>query len=227
MKNKIIVSLDDSNRLKILNLVRELRSVEDKISGYKVGSLLVMRNGVDVINSIRDITDIPIIYDGQKLGGDIQYIVGYQVRLLSEVMVGNNDKIIIAPMGGGREVLRWFADICYDYEIDPVCVIGMSHLASSSYMKDGYEDIILDNALLFGIEHLVYPATKPKILEKHNKIFGDRKDIVRMATAFYVQSENISVMRELGVTEFIIGRSIYTNSDPVGVVNGIYSVINE
>ena len=63
----IIVSLD----LPIsdaVNLVKDLNLVSDKIAGFKISSLQAMEVGLkSAIAELRQFSDLPIIYDHQKL----------------------------------------------------------------------------------------------------------------------------------------------------------------
>ena len=221
-ENKIIPSLDVS-REEAFHLIKELECVEDKFGGYKVGSLLVMENGINVIKEINDRTELPIIYDGQKLGSDIPSITNKQIELLSNVDV---DYAIIYPVGGGDRTLYQFIESCKKFNITPVCVVSMSHEISDRYLSISIEDIVLSTAYSYGIRTYVYPATKPEILQCHNELSNiNMNDSVKLSTGFS-KDEHYSSMCDLGVSRFIVGRSIYLSSDPVGEVEKIWNLIN-
>lgn len=223
MENKIVPALDVGKE-QAFELVEKLEEVKSQIAGYKVGSLLVMENSIDVLKELKKATDAPIIYDGQKLGTDIPDIVKEQVQLLAETEI---DQLIIAPMGSGRETLKHFTNICRKCNIEPVCVVFMTQPESDAYLLGESSKYILRDALSFGIRNFVFPATKPQILEKHKLVLSQYEDMVIKATGFKVQGGKTEVLRDLGVTEFIVGRAIYQAEDPAQVVKDISKEINK
>jgi orotidine-5'-phosphate decarboxylase len=223
--NKIIPALDVSNE-DALVLIKKLKPVEDLLAGYKVGSLLVYARGINVLKEIKDKTDVPIIYDGQKLGTDIPDIVRDQVELLA---IANVDQLIVCPMGGGDETLESFAVACFEYKIRPVCVIEMTHKGAERYLAEDSGAMILRDALDMGIRDFVYPATKPEVLKRHRQMSGldpAQGEITYKATGFKVQGGLPKTLRDLGVTEFIVGRAIYQADDPVQAVKDLSKEIN-
>jgi len=224
MKNKIIPALDVGKE-QAFELVEKLEEVKSDIAGYKVGSLLVMENSIDVLKELKGATDIPIIYDGQKLGTDIPDIVKKQVQLLAEA---NVDQLIIAPMGSGSEVLRVFSETCKEERIEPICVVRMTHPRAESYLRIQTELEIFSDAKEYGIKKFVFPATKPEVLETlKEKMMWFGGDEILMATGFKVQGGKTEVLRDLGVTEFIVGRAIYQAENPVQAIKDILKEINK
>ncbi len=221
--NKIIVSLDMSKE-RAFSVIKTLEPVESFLAGYKVGSLLVYENGLGVISEIKNRTDVRIIYDGQKLATDIPNITELQVMLIA---FSGADEIIACPMGAGNETLKSFAKACFRYNAVPVCVVEMTHPGASRYLGKFISSMILKDALAFGIKNFVYPATKPEILRFHKNIdaFGG-KDITIKSTGFKVQGGLLSQLKELGVTEFIVGRAVYEAEDPVRAVKELFNEIN-
>lgn len=63
MKNKIVPALDVGKE-QAFELVKQLEVVKSEFAGYKVGSLLVMENSIDILKELREATEVPIIYDG-------------------------------------------------------------------------------------------------------------------------------------------------------------------
>ena len=223
--NKIISALDVSKE-DALVLIGKLKPVEDLLAGYKVGSLLVYANSINVLRDIKDKAGVPIIYDGQKLGTDIPDIVRDQVELLAIVDVG---QLIVCPMGGGDETLESFVVTCFENGIKPVCVIQMTHKGAERYLVEDSGAMILRDALDMGVRDFVYPATKPEILERHRQMIGldpAQGEITYKATGFKVQGGLPKTLKDLGVTEFIVGRAIYQADDPVQAVKDLSKEIN-
>lgn len=222
MVNKIIPALDVDEK-KAFELLRKLSEVRSLLAGIKVGSLLAYEESIRILEELKDVGGVPIIFDGQKLATDIPEVVIEQVEQIARA---GADQIIACPMGGGSKTLEVFVKTCKAFKVVPVCVIKMTHSGSDSYLKENSADLILQDALHFGVKHFVYPATKPEILKAHRNILDSHKDIIIKATGFKVQGGIVTVLRDLGVTEFIAGRAIYEAKDPVHAVIEMSREIN-
>jgi len=218
--NKIIPALDVSKE-DALALIEKLKPVENLLAGYKVGSLLVYAHGINVLKEIKNKTDVPIIYDGQKLGTDIPDIVRDQVKLLATADV---DQLIVCPMGSGRETLKVFAETCIiqKKKIEPICVVKMTHPGADDFLLRRSHVGIFYAAKYFGIRKFIFPATHPEVF---GDIYFDGSETI-MATGFKVQGGKAELLRKLGVTEFIVGRAIYQADDPVQAVKDFSKEIN-
>lgn len=220
--NKVIPALDVGKE-QAFELVRKLNEVSEFLAGLKVGSLLVYENGVSIIQEIKDLIDTPIIFDGQKFGTDIPDIAAEQVELLASA---GADQIIACPMGAGPETLKAFTESCFANQATPVCVVEMTHPKASVYLRTFAAGRILKDALEFGIRNFVYPATKPGTLRSHMGILNVQENVILKATGFKVQGGSLPELRDLGVTEFIVGRAIYDAVDPVQAVLDLSKEIN-
>lgn len=130
-------------------------------------------------------------------------------------------------MGSGRETLKHFTNVCRKCSIEPICVVKMTHLNSDSYLQAHVDADIFADAKRYGIKKFVFPATKPEILETYKKIpYLDGSEIL-MATGFKVQGGKAETLRDLGITEFIVGRAIYQAKDPIQVVKDLLKEINK
>lgn len=220
--NKIIPALDVGKE-KAFELVGKLEDVSHLLAGLKIGSLLAYENKPKIIADLKEITRAPVIFDGQKLATDIPEIVKEQVDMFASA---GADQIIACPMGGGNITLQAFFDRCKEYGVTPVCVIKMTHPGAERYLAANSADLILQDALQIGIKNFVYPATKPDILEKHRSILNAQKGITIKATGFKIQGGFPSQLRNLGVSEFIVGRAVYDAKDPMQAVIEIAREVN-
>ena len=224
--NKIIPALDVSNE-DALVLIKKLKPVENLLAGYKVGSLLVYANSINVLRDIKDKAGVSIIYDGQKLGTDIPDIARAQVELFA--LANAVDQLIVCPIGAGDKTLESFVVTCFEYKIRPVCVIEMTHKGAGRYLVEDSGAMILRDALDMGVRDFVYPATKPEVLKRHRQMSAldpAQGDIIYKATGFKVQGGLPKTLRDLGVTEFIVGRAIYNADDPAQAVKDLSKEIN-
>ena len=221
--NKIIPALD-MGKEDALELIEKLREVPELLAGLKVGSLLVYENSTSIIQEIKDLIHTPIIFDGQKFGTDIPGIAAEQVELLASA---GADQIIACPMGAGPETLKAFTESCFANQVIPVCVVEMTHPQADAYLRADTARQVLKDALKFGIRNFVYPATKPETLRSHRGILNAQNGSVTLkATGFKVQGGSLSELRNLRVTEFIVGRAIYNAEDPAQAVIDLSKEIN-
>ncbi len=218
--NKIIPALDVGKE-KALELVEELDEVSELLAGLEVGSLLVYENGAGIIQEIKELTGAPIIFDG--LGTDIPDIAAEQVELLASA---GADQIITCPMGAGPETLKAFTESCLANRVTPVCVVEMTHPQADAYLRVDTARQVLKDALKLGIRNFVYPATKPETLRSHIGILNVQKDMTIKATDFKIQGGSLPELQTLGVTEFIVGGTIYNDKDPAQAVIDLSMEIN-
>ncbi len=222
--NNIIPALD-VNRKKAFELVTQLENVSHLLAGLKVGFKLLWENTLAVITDLKEVTDLPIIFDGQKIGTDVPHIVEEQVDLLAAAGV---DQIIICPLGSGDATLAAFYDRCKEYDVVPVCVVKMTHPGAERYLSSDASRLVLQDALEIGIRDFVYPATKPAILQKHSDdVLRSQKDITIKATGFKAQGGSLPQLKRLGVSEFIVGRAVYASENPPRAVVELSKEVNE
>lgn len=226
MNRQIIVAMD----MEIPNGIRmisKLRTAKE-IYGYKIGSLWVMEKGISILETVADMlhevdSKQNIILDMQKWGTDIPEIVTKQVLKVAPYV----DELIVCPMGGGRQSLKAFADTCIRQEINPICVLEMTHPDSDAYLHGRTHMDILHDAISFGIRRFVIPATKEPKSEIKEAIllkYGDYASNVKFyATGFKAQGGTTKHMVDFGVTEFIMGRAIYEAADPIKAVHEVYN----
>ena len=221
--NGIIPALDVS-REQAFQLIQALKPVESFFAAYKVGSKLVINHSKTIITEIKERTDVPILMDMQKLATDIPDVSAEQVNDFADVGV---EQLIACPMGAGDKTLEAFTEKCFKRGVVPVCVVEMTHPGANKYLRHDSSKMILADALNLGIRSFVYPATKPEVLEAHLEIIDAIPvEVTIKATGFKVQGGLPKQLKDLGVTEFIVGRAIYEAEDPVKAVRELSAEIN-
>lgn len=190
----------------------------NKIYGYKIGSLWVLEKGISILHDVSCVlggTEKKLILDMQKWGTDIPSIIEKQVKAVGNFV----DELIVCPMGGGRQSLRTFAEACIEQKIKPICVVKMTQPDSDSYLNKNSARNIYFNALEYGIDTFVVPATKnPK--ELSFMTIGEK-----YATGFKSQGGQTQPMIDFGVTKYIVGRAIYDSSEPLQEIKKIHKEI--
>lgn len=229
-KNKIIVSLDndiDDGEFLVDDL-EQCSDLDDMIYGYKVGSLWILEHGISAIEELFNciLGDHQIILDMQKWPTDIPEIVLKQLDIVSDSC--SVDEIIACPMGGGRNSFDTFVNKCKVDGIRPLCALEMTHPESDSYLKPGAWRDILHDAVSFGIDGFVLPATKlPKVeIKDYVNLHSQDLNTEYYSMGFEIQQGQIAPMRQFGVSKFIVGRAIYESEEPIEVIKNIYEEIN-
>lgn len=228
--NKIIVALDNDtdDGICLVDDIEECIEINHMIYGYKVGSIWILERGMDIIEELFNsiIGEHKIILDMQKWPSDIPDMVIKQVGKASDTCC--IDEIIACPMGGGRESFEVFARESRKFGMRPLCVLEMTHPESDSYLRPEVWRNILSDAVSFGIDGFIIPATKnPKIEIKEylNMHFQDF-DAEFYSMGFDAQQGQIEQMKQFGVNKFIVGRGIYESEDPIQSIKDLYEEIN-
>ena len=197
----------------------------EEVYGYKIGSLWILDNGIDILKSVKDLLEskkskCKIILDMQKWGTDIPSIVEKQVNKVAPFV----DELIVCPMGGGKDSLESFISTCIIQKVKPICVVKMTQPNADSYLRINSFIDIYHNAKKFGCNSFVIPATKdPAGLW----FMTNDEDSEFYATGFKIQGGQTKPMVDCGVTNFILGRAIYDSINPIESISKIYNEINE
>lgn len=219
MNNKIIIAMDNSieDGMKMIAKTCNLNGVY----GYKIGSLWILDNGIDILNSVRNLleskkSNCVIILDMQKWGTDIPSIVRKQVDKVAPFV----EELIVCPMGGGHDSLEAFIEACNRQNIKPISVVKMTQPNADSYLNEASAQGIYLDSISAGCNSFVIPATKdPSDLD-----FINNAELY--ATGFKTQGGKTKPMVKFGVTRFIVGRAVYESENPLEVITEILAEIN-
>ena len=129
--------------------------LNDKIVGVKIGSLLCWELGLKkVVQEIKRLTNLPLIFDPQKGGNDIPYIIEKQVKMVYEAGI---EYFISAPVGAGLISLKTFVTLCRIYGIVPIILCEMTHQESNYFLSEDSGRKIFQESLNLGVTHFVVP----------------------------------------------------------------------
>jgi orotidine-5'-phosphate decarboxylase len=142
-----------------LNLVVRQTCEADGVAGYKLGLTSVLRFGLaEAVRRLRDMTDLPLLYDHQKAGPDMPDMATRFVALCKE---GGVDGVILFPVAGPTAVDRFVGEsvkaglipiVGGEIPVPDYCVSG------GGYMSDDTLARILERAALNNADHFVLPA---------------------------------------------------------------------
>src|SRR6201996_6758603 len=181
----IVPALDIDSHEHLELVVRET-SKREGVAGYKLGLTSVLHFGLgESVRRLRDLTDLPIIYDHQKAGPDMPDMAKKYTALCKEADV---DGLILFPVAGPTAVDQFVGEaIRADLtpfvggEI-PVPDYGVS---GGGYMLDDALDRILARAVQNKADHFVLPANdKAKIMRWSKWIAANVKSPLVMITGF-------------------------------------------
>jgi orotidine-5'-phosphate decarboxylase len=165
----IVPALDIDSHEHLELVVRET-SKREGVAGYKLGLTSVLRFGLqESVRRLRDLTDLPVIYDHQKAGPDMPDMAVRYTAMCKEADV---DGLILFPVAGPTavdsfvgEAVRAGLTPLVGGEI-PVPDYGVS---GGGYMIDDALDRILVRAVHNKADHFVLPAHDPVKIARWSK----------------------------------------------------------
>lgn len=215
----LVPALDVDSVDAMLRLVEKTTNVPG-VAGYKLGLTGTLPIGLPAaVRALRDITDLPIIYDHQKAGPDMPDMAEKFAKLCKKA---GADALILFPVAGPQAV-RSFVGESIRQKLVPV--VG-GHIPVPDYCKSG-GGFLIDNVLErimavasdAGARHFVVPANDPKAIRRHvgwmTKTVGDATIFLTgfgklggdVATAF-------QAARDCPVKFAIVGRAVSTSKSP-------------
>lgn len=172
LQKSVIVACDVGNRAKLLELVIATADING-IGGYKVGFRLAIRGLETMVNAIRHLSSVPVIFDGQKFGNDIPEMGEPFARDLKECGV---DAVIIFPFAGPVTQRAW-TEACLKQGLTVIIGGEMTHdgfLNSQNwgYIRDSAPHDIYTLAANMGIRDFAVPGNKPEAVLKYRDLIG-------------------------------------------------------
>jgi orotidine-5'-phosphate decarboxylase len=154
----IVPALDIDSHEHLELVVRET-SKREGVAGYKLGLTSVLRFGLqESVRRLRDLTDLPILYDHQKAGPDMPDMA---VKYTAMCKKADVDGLILFPLAGPTAVDGFVGEAVRAGLIPvvggeiPVPDYGVS---GGGYMLDDALDRILVRAVHNKADHFVLPA---------------------------------------------------------------------
>lgn len=210
----IIPACDVETLEELQNLVKQTCSVEG-IGAYKIGFELVIPFGMNqVVQTIKDLTNHPIIYDHQKAATDIPATGTKFVNACKGA-----DSIIFFPQAGPVTEEAW---INAANEAGMHVIVGgeMTHKgyleSDNGYLKDDMPVRSYTIAANLGVTDFVVPGNKPdKILEYKNMLEAMGVKPTFYSPGLVAQGGSITAGAKAAGDRWhaIVGRGIYEAKD--------------
>jgi orotidine-5'-phosphate decarboxylase len=155
----IVPALDLESVEDIRRVVEDTCDVEGVV-GFKLGMAGALRLGLaNAVRSIREITDLPILYDHQKAGLDIPDMAKKFCAICREAGV---DGLILFPLAGPSAVAE-FVTHSQRQELSPILggdfPIVEYKVSGGGYVVDDGPTRILEHGFKMGVEHFIVPST--------------------------------------------------------------------
>ncbi|MBD3224255.1 MAG: hypothetical protein GF313_05960 [Caldithrix sp.] len=159
---KVIPALDVAELSRIESLLKSVGD-DDFIYGYKIGFALGLAFGLPkVVQTIKSISDKPVIYDHQKAATDIPDTG----KLFADTMQQSGvDEVILFPQAGPSTMEGWVKAM---QENALKVIVGgiMTHAkfvqSEGGYIRDEAVMEIYGKAMQLGVRDFVVPLTKPE-----------------------------------------------------------------
>jgi orotidine-5'-phosphate decarboxylase len=201
---RIILAIDETDRLKALKVVNE---VSGSIDAVKINWPLILSAGPEMITELSEIADVICDLKVADIPNTVRHIVE------GAVMRGASAVIVHAFTGG--DSMKAAVDASGDAEI--YAVTEMSHPGGLTFTAKHAEEMV-SMGIECGVAGFIAPATRPERIAAIRKIAGNKKIL---SPGVGAQGGSASVAISAGADHIIIGRSVYDSPEPKKVILGI------
>ena len=215
-----IIPACDVVDLKALKRLVKRTCLLEFIQAYKIGVKTVALEGIKrVVKEIRQLTELPIIYDHQKYGTDIPDLSGGEI--LESFKQAGIDGLIIFPFAG-IETLKATVDGCRRANLIPIVGGEMTHqgflFSDGGYIADNAPTNIYRDAAHFGVDAFVVPGTKIDKIEEYIKLIGELVPNPRLMFPGVGKGQGGDIAKAFKAASpyncsAIVGRGIYAAKD--------------
>ncbi|RZN38278.1 MAG: hypothetical protein EFT35_05005 [Methanophagales archaeon ANME-1-THS] len=141
------------------------------IVGYKLGAVLGLTYGLpQLVSTVREYTDLPVIYDHQKAGTDIPQMGEKFATICAEAGIKG---VIIFPQAG-PETEAAFIESLFEKNLVPIVGGEMTHpgylTKDGPHIRDSAPIEMYTNAAAKGVEYFVVPGNKPDVIKQYHAV---------------------------------------------------------
>ena len=170
LKHGIIPACDVETLDELKILVRETSDIVGVV-GYKIGCILALNHGISkVVATIREFSNLPIIYDHQKASTDIPQMG----EKFAEIFVNNDIQSVILFPQSGPKTEEAFISGLLNRGLVPMVGGEMTH---PMYLSEDGGFIINDGpkemyevAAKIGVDFFILPGNKPNTIRKYHEL---------------------------------------------------------
>lgn len=209
MRTRVVLALDETDRKKALDVVRE---VADYIDAVKINWPLVLSAGPETITELSGIADVICDFKVADIPNTVGLIVGNAVK--------RGASAVIVHAFTGADSLKAAVDAAGESEI--YAVTEMSHPGGKTFTALHAEEMAR-MGVECGVDGFIAPATRPERIAAIRDIIGNRKIL---SPGVGVQGGSASSAISAGADYVIVGRAIYGSDDPKGVAETMVGEIS-
>ena len=213
----VIPACDVKTMQDFKRLIEQTHDVEG-IGAYKVGSILTIRYGLPLlVQTVREFTDLPVIYDHQKAMTDIDDLGKDFAAVVKDA---GASALIGFPQSGPATEETWIK-ACKEIELEVIVGGEMTHpkyrRSEGGYIADESFDEMYLLAARLGVNNFVVPGNKTEKVLHYRSILQPiiGNSLIFYAPGFVAQGGVITdVGRAAGGSwHAIVGRAIYLAKD--------------
>ena len=212
---KVIPALDVTDLDQLKKLIKKIANI-DFVYGYKVGFSLGLTYGLPkIVDSIKSISDKPIIYDHQKAATDIPDTGNLFAKVMKDSGI---NEVILFPQAGPATLEGWVKAI-QDQHLKVIVGGIMTHpkfvVSEGGFITDESILKIYSMSHGMGVNSFVVPLTKPN--ETHDLYDKAKLDdkCTFYSPGFGKQGGEEANFGFLKTHYLIIGRSLLEAENPV------------
>ena len=201
IKNNLILALDVNNKDKAIEICENIKQYLDTI---KIGYPLVLAEGLEIINILKEKFNFQIICDFK-----VADIDATNSKICEETFKAGADAIICHGFVG-RDSVQACLDVADKYGKELFLLTEMSHPGAKMFLQKN-ADAIAQMGVEMGIRNYVAPATRLDRLSDIRNIVGDEAYIISPG----VGKQGGDGKKTLEFSNaIIVGRSIYESDNP-------------
>jgi orotidine-5'-phosphate decarboxylase len=213
----VIVACDVNNIEDFERLIENTYDV-DGIGGYKIGAILTIRYGLPkLVEVVRKLTDLPVIYDHQKAMTDIPDLGKDFAKVVKDA--GAN-AMIGFPQSGPATQEAWIK-ACKDVGLEVIVGGEMTHpkykRSEGGYIADKALDKIYFSAAKLGVNNFVVPGNRVERVKHYKELLRPivGNSLTFYAPGFIIQGGMITEVAKAAGDSWhaIVGREIYGAKD--------------
>lgn len=226
----IVPALDADTEEQLVQVVKATARLEG-VAGYKIGLSSALRHGLrESVRRIRDLTDLPLLYDHQKAGPDMPDMARKYADLCAEACI---DGAILFPTSGPTSVDRFVGEM---HRVSLIPIVGGEipatdyRQSNGGYIVDDALDRILARAAAAKADHFVLPANNADNVSRWSRWIGANvPNAVVFLTGFGALGGTIEdsfAAADACARRFaIVGRLIVQSKAPDEAVKRLYDAI--
>ena len=222
----IIIACDVKTPKELKFLVESTAGIEG-IVGYKIGFMLGLLHSLPAaVETVKEMTDLPVVYDYQKAGSDIPQM---GEEFAAVMKASNVDSAIIFPQAGPKTE-EAFVMALQKEGIIPMVGGEMTHpqflAKDGGYILDDAPERIYELAAKLGVEHFVVPGNKPDKIRKYLGMLPENSKICMRGIGRQGGEIEAAFNACNGYNAYaIIGSAIYKSPNPADAAKSFSAVV--